>query len=86
MERYLMFERERESWWSSGSAVPTLLAACELDLKAFDMIVTVVQQIRDGTTDPKNALDIIYELASTPAAPFAIARAGHEERKAENEG
>jgi hypothetical protein len=76
---------ERESWWSSGSAVPTLLAACELDLKAFELIAAAVQQIKAGVVDPDNTLDIIYELASTPAAPFAIARAGHEERKTDNE-
>jgi hypothetical protein len=60
---------EREPWRESASALPALLAAAELDLKAFELIAAAVQQIKAGVVDPDNTLDIIYELASTPAAP-----------------
>lgn len=51
-----------------------LVKACEADLKAFELIATIVQQIRAGDTNAKNALDIIFDLASMPAAPLALAK------------
>lgn len=56
------------------AAAPGLLIAAKSDLDAFERIVGLVDDIRNGS-DLHNMLDLIFDLASMPAAADAIAKA-----------
>jgi len=51
-----------------------LLTAAASDLHAFERIVQLVDDIRNGS-DLHNMLDLIFDLASMPAAAGAVAKA-----------
>lgn len=61
------------------AAAPDFYAAAELDVEAFAHILDIVRAIRAGETNLESALDIISDLASSPAAPLPLTRARGDE-------
>jgi hypothetical protein len=58
------------------AAAPDLIKAAKADLYAFDRIVALVNEARDGTCNIDSALDLIMDFASMPAAREILAKAG----------
>lgn len=52
-----------------------LVKAAQSDIYAFDRIVAIANEIRDGLISEKSGLDLILDFASDPSTRAAIAKA-----------